>query len=55
MLIHKHKKCNRSARFFKVPTNYVFKVASSGSDLECSLSKLETVDFISIINNTLNM
>ena len=43
------------ASYFKRPTNYLFKVASYRSDLECSFSKLETMDFISIIYNTLNV
>ena len=48
-------KYNRSSRYFKQPTNYLFKVASFGYDLECGFSKLETMVFISIINNILNV
>ena len=48
-------KYSRSTRYFKRPSNYLFKVVSYGSDPKCNLFKLETMDFIFIIHNTLNV
>ena len=40
-----------STKYIKRPTNYLFMVASSRFDLECSFPKLETMDLKSIIHN----